>query len=61
LYWLDTADSQPCIGTGGIAAWQLTAFGAISLQAECNRGSGLKLTFQWQLEMFESSVVFIAC
>lgn len=28
LYWLDTADSQPCIGTGGIAAWQLTAHGA---------------------------------
>lgn len=27
LYWLDTADSQPCIGTGGIAAWQLTAHG----------------------------------
>eukprot|EP00775_Hariotina_reticulata_P001518 gene1518-1855_t len=29
LYWLDTADSQPCIGTGGIAAWQLTAFGKL--------------------------------
>lgn len=27
LYWLDTADSAPCIGTGGIAAWQLTAHG----------------------------------
>jgi len=25
LYWLDTADSQPCPGTGGIVAWQLTA------------------------------------
>lgn len=29
LYWLDTADSQPCIGTGGIAAWQLTAHGKL--------------------------------
>lgn len=29
LYWLDTADSQPCIGTGGIAAWQLTAHGEL--------------------------------
>lgn len=27
LYWVDTADSQPCIGTGGIVAWQLTAYG----------------------------------
>jgi hypothetical protein len=27
LYWVDTADSEPCIGTGGIAAWQLTAHG----------------------------------
>ena len=23
LYWVDVADSQPCIGTGGIVAWQL--------------------------------------
>lgn len=29
LYWLDTADSEPCIGTGGIAAWQLTAHGKL--------------------------------
>lgn len=29
LYWIDTADSQPCIGTGGIAAWTLTAFGKL--------------------------------
>ncbi|KAF8063827.1 acetylornithine deacetylase [Scenedesmus sp. PABB004] len=29
LYWVDTADSQPCIGTGGIAAWQLTAHGKL--------------------------------
>lgn len=29
LYWVDTADSQPCIGTGGIACWQLTAFGKL--------------------------------
>ncbi|KAJ9526241.1 hypothetical protein QJQ45_009706 [Haematococcus lacustris] len=27
LFWLDTADSRPCIGTGGIIAWQLTAHG----------------------------------
>eukprot|EP00882_Tetradesmus_deserticola_P002404 GHRQ01002563.1.p1 GENE.GHRQ01002563.1~~GHRQ01002563.1.p1 ORF type:complete len:440 (+),score=207.27 GHRQ01002563.1:231-1550(+) len=29
LYWVDTADSQPCIGTGGIAAWQLTVHGKL--------------------------------
>ena len=29
LYWVDTADSQPCIGTGGIAAWTLTAYGKL--------------------------------
>lgn len=29
LFWIDTADSQPCIGTGGIAAWQLTAHGKL--------------------------------
>lgn len=29
LYWIDTADSQPCIGTGGIVAWQLTAHGKL--------------------------------
>lgn len=29
LYWIDTADSQPCIGTGGIAAWQMTAYGKV--------------------------------
>lgn len=27
LYWVDVADSQPCIGTGGIVAWQLKAHG----------------------------------
>eukprot|EP00798_Chlamydomonas_sp_ICE-L_P008197 gene8197-1459_t len=27
LFWVDTADSMPCIGTGGVAVWQLTAFG----------------------------------
>ena len=27
LYWLGMADSQPCIGTGGICAWELTAYG----------------------------------
>lgn len=29
LYWVDTADSQPCIGTGGIIAWQLIAQGKL--------------------------------
>lgn len=24
---VDVADSQPCVGTGGILAWQLTAHG----------------------------------
>lgn len=27
LYWVDSADSQPCVGTGGVAAWSLTAYG----------------------------------
>ncbi len=27
LYWVDTADSRPCIGTGGIAAWNLKVSG----------------------------------
>ncbi|PNW87021.1 hypothetical protein CHLRE_02g105500v5 [Chlamydomonas reinhardtii] len=27
LYWVDVADSQPCIGTGGIVAWSLKAKG----------------------------------
>jgi hypothetical protein len=36
LYWIDTADSQPCIGTGGIAAWQMTAYGELL----CHEGSG---------------------
>ncbi|GLC37544.1 hypothetical protein PLESTB_001759000 [Pleodorina starrii] len=27
LYWVDVADSQPCIGTGGIVAWSLKAYG----------------------------------
>ncbi|MEW5309948.1 MAG: hypothetical protein WDW38_001788 [Sanguina aurantia] len=29
LYWVDSADSQPCVGTGGVAAWSLTAFGKL--------------------------------
>lgn len=29
LYWVDTADSQPCIGTGAILAWELTAYGKL--------------------------------
>ncbi|GAX82993.1 hypothetical protein CEUSTIGMA_g10420.t1 [Chlamydomonas eustigma] len=29
LYWVDTADSQPCIGTGGSMGWQLTANGKL--------------------------------
>ncbi|KAG2484765.1 hypothetical protein HYH03_016419 [Edaphochlamys debaryana] len=27
LYWVDVADSQPCVGTGGIVAWSLKAYG----------------------------------
>ena len=27
VYWIDTADSQPCIGTGGCAVWTLKATG----------------------------------
>ncbi|EFJ48310.1 hypothetical protein VOLCADRAFT_81178 [Volvox carteri f. nagariensis] len=27
LYWVDVADSQPCIGTGGILAWSLKVYG----------------------------------
>eukprot|EP00270_Netrium_digitus_P005830 TRINITY_DN1782_c0_g1_i1.p1 TRINITY_DN1782_c0_g1~~TRINITY_DN1782_c0_g1_i1.p1 ORF type:complete len:434 (+),score=116.56 TRINITY_DN1782_c0_g1_i1:93-1394(+) len=29
LFWVDTADKQPCIGTGGMAAWKLTAKGKL--------------------------------
>jgi len=29
VLWVDTADSTPCIGTGGIAAWSLTASGKL--------------------------------
>ncbi len=39
LYWVDTADSQPCIGTGGICAWELTAYGedlhALAASQQC--------------------------
>jgi len=27
LYWVDSADKQPCIGTGGVVPWRLTASG----------------------------------
>eukprot|EP01122_Echinamoeba_exundans_P011506 TRINITY_DN4590_c0_g1_i1.p1 TRINITY_DN4590_c0_g1~~TRINITY_DN4590_c0_g1_i1.p1 ORF type:complete len:489 (+),score=136.98 TRINITY_DN4590_c0_g1_i1:166-1467(+) len=27
LYWCDSADSHPCIGTGGVQVWRLTAYG----------------------------------
>jgi hypothetical protein len=37
LYWVDTADSQPCIGTGGIAAWQLTVHGECSSSSVASR------------------------
>lgn len=39
LYWIDTADSQPCIGTGGIAAWQLTAYGKLFHSGLPNKSS----------------------
>eukprot|EP00243_Klebsormidium_subtile_P014001 TRINITY_DN963_c0_g1_i1.p1 TRINITY_DN963_c0_g1~~TRINITY_DN963_c0_g1_i1.p1 ORF type:complete len:414 (-),score=125.87 TRINITY_DN963_c0_g1_i1:315-1394(-) len=29
LFWVDTADKQPCIGTGGMAAWRLKATGKL--------------------------------
>lgn len=29
LFWVDTADKQPCIGTGGMAAWKLQATGKL--------------------------------
>ena len=29
LYWVDVAESRPCIGTGGIAAWTLKASGKL--------------------------------
>ncbi|CAI5939842.1 unnamed protein product, partial [Closterium sp. NIES-65] len=29
LFWVDTADKQPCIGTGGMLAWKLKAFGKL--------------------------------
>ena len=28
-FWVDTADKQPCIGTGGMLAWKLKAYGKI--------------------------------
>lgn len=27
VYWIDSADSHPCIGTGGVQVWRLKAFG----------------------------------
>ncbi|KAJ3680660.1 hypothetical protein LUZ60_016938 [Juncus effusus] len=29
LFWIDTADKQPCIGTGGMIAWHLKATGKL--------------------------------
>ncbi|XP_024377882.1 acetylornithine deacetylase [Physcomitrium patens] len=29
LLWLDTSDKQPCIGTGGMVSWKLTATGKL--------------------------------
>ncbi|XP_042493614.1 acetylornithine deacetylase-like [Macadamia integrifolia] len=29
LYWIDTADKQPCIGTGGMIAWKLKTTGKL--------------------------------
>lgn len=29
LFWIDTADKQPCIGTGGMIAWKLKATGKL--------------------------------
>ncbi|KAJ4958757.1 hypothetical protein NE237_025868 [Protea cynaroides] len=29
LYWIDTADKQPCIGTGGMIAWRLRTTGKL--------------------------------
>lgn len=28
-FWIDTADKQPCIGTGGMIAWRLRATGKL--------------------------------
>ncbi|KAK9144498.1 hypothetical protein Sjap_004401 [Stephania japonica] len=29
LYWIDTADKQPCIGTGGMISWTIKATGKL--------------------------------
>ncbi|KAL9167084.1 hypothetical protein ABFS82_05G073000 [Erythranthe guttata] len=29
LFWIDTADKQPCIGTGGMIPWKLEVFGKL--------------------------------
>jgi acetylornithine deacetylase len=29
LFWVDTADKQPCIGTGGMLSWKLHCFGKL--------------------------------
>ncbi|KAK1326526.1 hypothetical protein QJS10_CPA01g02911 [Acorus calamus] len=29
LFWIDTADKQPCIGTGGMLSWKLRATGKL--------------------------------
>ncbi|KAG0496875.1 hypothetical protein HPP92_001566 [Vanilla planifolia] len=29
LFWIDTADKQPCIGTGGMISWRLRATGKL--------------------------------
>jgi len=29
LFWIDTADKQPCIGTGGVITWKLHATGKL--------------------------------
>jgi acetylornithine deacetylase len=46
LYWIDTADSQPCIGTGGIAAWQLTAYGKLFHSGLPNKSSESRMMHQ---------------
>ena len=37
VFWVDSADSQPCIGTGGVTSWKLTAAGKLTHSGFPNR------------------------
>lgn len=47
LFWIDTADKQPCIGTGGVIPWKLQGYGKLFHSGLAHKGiNAMEMTME---------------